>query len=304
MVNSVLPSYSQELPHHVKRAAPSDAVVYDIELNYDFTLIKRDAGDVYIRLDYSNMPNYWDEIVQAKPPLVGRSLDAEILDRRWWSSRLPQWRSKIDRVRAGDAERPVISEQIDVTLFDANQANQCKSDNDKAGLSPGDDGFLKARIVGLLDARMRFGFTFVGKLSPVFELDEAYGFFDTSVDLNAQLDFDGKGKLAIHGDAFAGKSIFGAPLTAYGFSHPGIVSLSPSLDVLATVIGQGEIDGKFVAELAGGNGFIDDRRTFTTQGQPESLNQVLDDGGPGNFPELFFDGYVIVSCCRIMTDEG
>ena len=100
-----------------------------------------------------------------------------------------------------------------------------------------------------------------------------------------------------------GKSLFGAPLTPYGFSHPGIVSLGPSLDVLATVIGQGEVDGKFVADLAGGNEDGDDGNAFTTQAQPEFLNRLMGSGGPGKFFGLEFNGYVAVSCCDIMADE-
>lgn len=42
---------------------------------------------------------------------------------------------------------------------------------------------------------------------------------------DGRVGFGGNGKLSIHDEAFKQKSILPEPLTAYGFSHPRIVSL-------------------------------------------------------------------------------
>lgn len=50
-----------ELPHHLSKRAPAAPRVY--ELRYDYNLRKlrqRDNSDVYVRMDISNHPGYWN----------------------------------------------------------------------------------------------------------------------------------------------------------------------------------------------------------------------------------------------------
>ena len=139
------------------------------------------------------------------------------------------------------------------------------------GCKDGKDGsFLNVKVKGKVNLRVRFGFTFVGTISPTFRLEEAYGFFDSSVVHDGSVEFDGRGKINIQGNQFKQKSILPNPLKNYEFSHPGIVTLRPELDILATMIGEGELDGKFTADFAGGN-----EDTFTTFNQPKGLGVSL-----------------------------
>ena len=69
------------MPAHVKRDVPPKSTLYDIELSYDFSLAKRDGGDVFVRIDYSNMGGYWEQIVKADPD-TGKKRS---LDKRFWS---------------------------------------------------------------------------------------------------------------------------------------------------------------------------------------------------------------------------
>ena len=278
-MHSIQPSLSQDLPSHVKRAAPPESIVYDIELSYDFSLVKRDAGDIFIRIDYSNMNGYWENIVQAD------AIKKRSLDRRFWSKNLNDWKSVINGEgselglrQTGIATPSMQIDDVNALLIGAGKNDECKSDSD--------DGFLSVKVTGKVDVRMRFGFTFVGTISPNFHLEEAYGFFDSAVEHDGVLEFDGRGKLSMQDETFKQKSILPSPLTAYEYSHPGIVSLGPELDIQATVIGEGEIDGKFSAEFTAGNG-----DTFTTYNQPKELGDIT--GGPGNnLPEDAFQGYV------------
>lgn len=272
VIHSIQPSLSQKLPDHVKRAAPLESVLYEIELNYDFSLVKRDAGDIFIRIDYSNMGGFWENIVKADPASKKRSLA-----NRFWSARVHDWKSKFEVIRSGGIALPSMKfENLDALIIGAGKDKKCKG--------KGDQGFLSVKVQGDIDLRMRFGFSFVGKLSPNFHLEEAYGFFDTSVVHDGRVEFDGNGKILIHGDAFKQRSILPKPMTAYRFSHPGIVSLGPELDMLATVNRYGELDGKFSTSFFRGN---DD--TFVTYNQPKSLGDPT--GGPGNaLPDNAFKG--------------
>ena len=278
-MHSIQPSLSQKLPNQIKRAAPPEFIVYDIELSYDFSFVKRDAGDIFIRLDYSNMNGYWEKVVQAD------AIKKRSLDKRFWSKNLKDWKaiingenSELGLRNAGVTTPSMHIDDVNALLIGVGKNDKCKSDSD--------DGFLSVKVTGKVDVRMRFGFTFVGTISPNFHLEEAYGFFDSAVEHDGTLEFDGRGKLSMHDETFKQKSILSSPLTAYGYSHPGIVSLGPELDIQATVIGEGEIDGKFGAQFIAGNG-----DTFTTYNQPKELGDIA--GGPGNdIPVDAFTGYV------------
>lgn len=280
VVHSILPSFSQELPAHVKRAMPPESIVYDIELSYDFSLVKRDAGDIFIRIDYSNMGGYWENVVKADPNtnVLGRIHKREnTVDKRFWSAKASDWKTNMDYVRNTGIGKPTMKvDDVNALILGVGKNDECQSD--------ADDGFLSVNVKGKLDLRMRFGFTFVGTLAPNFHLEEAYGFVDSSVQHDGTLDFDGRGNVSIHGEGFKQKSILPKPLTAYEFNHPGIVRLAPQLDVLATVIGDGEINGKFSADFVAGND-----ETFMTFNQPKSLGEIK--GGVANLlPDDAFEG--------------
>lgn len=113
------------------------------------------------------------------------------------------------------------------------------SDNNCSG---GNDGFLNLRLSGSVKSSIKWGVTLVGTIAPSLHLEEAYSYFDSNPKLSGTLTFNGKGVLAIGG----GKSIeplFSSPITNYEFSHPGIVSFSPNLQIQAQLVGSGQIDG-------------------------------------------------------------
>lgn len=51
------------LPYYVARSVSWDAEILEAEILYNFGLVKRDSGDIYIRIDYLNSMGYWDSIV-------------------------------------------------------------------------------------------------------------------------------------------------------------------------------------------------------------------------------------------------
>jgi len=89
---------------------------------------------------------------------------------------------------------------------------------------------------------LKWGVTLVGTLSPSLALEEAYSYFDSDLTFDGTLDFDGRGVLKIDGGN-PEKPIFSSPITNYQFSHPGIVSFSPQLNVDVQLLGSGQIDG-------------------------------------------------------------
>lgn len=51
-------SANQTIHNSLARALPDTATVFDISVSYDFSLAKRDSGDIYVRIDYSNSDDY------------------------------------------------------------------------------------------------------------------------------------------------------------------------------------------------------------------------------------------------------
>ena len=81
----------------------------------------------------------------------------------------------------------------------------------------------------------------MGTIAPSLSLEEAYSYFDSNPKLTGTMTFDGRGVL----DIGAGESalLFQSNLTNYDFSHPGIVSFQPQLNVEVQLVGSGEING-------------------------------------------------------------
>jgi hypothetical protein len=56
VVHSLKDSDDQSLPNHLYKRKATTKTIMDLEFSYDFGLMKRADEDVYLRIDYSNMP--------------------------------------------------------------------------------------------------------------------------------------------------------------------------------------------------------------------------------------------------------
>ncbi|CAI4214313.1 unnamed protein product [Parascedosporium putredinis] len=86
------------------------------------------------------------------------------------------------------------------------------------------------------------------KLSGTFE--EAYGYFDSELDLEAKLEVAGQGMVQIPG-ALGSKSLFNLDVSGLGFSHPGIVRFTPNLNIDVDLLGDGALDGPYGGNILG-----------------------------------------------------
>ena len=139
------------------------------------------------------------------------------------------------RVLADQDFNPALEkDNFDVLLYgDDGTDNACTG---------GDDGFLNLRLSGSVKSSIKWGVTLVGTISPSLNLEEAYSYFDSNPKMTGTLSFNGKGTVNIDGGSLE-KPLFSSPITGYEFSHPGIVSFSPSLQITAALSGSGQIDG-------------------------------------------------------------
>jgi len=93
VVSMAQASQSYQLPHHHVRARSlenNENEVYELKIDYNFHLIKRDDGPINMRIDYTNLLPYWDEITDSDPSAKKRSANKrsvhEKLSRDEWKS--------------------------------------------------------------------------------------------------------------------------------------------------------------------------------------------------------------------------
>lgn len=155
VAHDMRPSLDQDLQYHLRRSAPENAVVHDLEISYDFTLTKRDSGDIYIRIDYSNSYDYWKQIVQGDP-VTKRSGG-----KRLYSPKEDAWKSIYDTLR--DDSRPG---QGSLNYEHFNQLLVAEKGPDSCG----NNSFMRVNVGGSITEKIKFGYSFVGIISPNFEI--------------------------------------------------------------------------------------------------------------------------------------
>ncbi|KAF4833579.1 Chitotriosidase-1 [Colletotrichum siamense] len=225
----------------IKRGAPANAKVMELEYSYDFSRVaKRDSGDIYFRVDYSDTHKYYEQVVEAAAAKRKRDdADGHPLESRFWSKLSSVWKTIIEGIRTtayNENTQPAIKKSDFTSLIYGNDG----SDNDCE-----DDGFLKISLSGSMSNKMRFGFTLVGTISPTLSVEEAYGYFDSDLLMSATLSFDGKGVLDINSGDGVARDMFSSAITNFEASQPGIVSFSPSLNCEVSLRGSGAIDAQF-----------------------------------------------------------
>ncbi|GAB1217038.1 hypothetical protein ATERTT37_006259 [Aspergillus terreus] len=253
------------VPHHrLTKRAPLGARVFELTYSYNFSKVKRDSKEIYLRVDYGDRQEYWDEVVEA--PHQKRDLHP-----RFWSKSWRVWKEMLNKFRSKTYEsntKPYLSiPEFDVPIYQAGgEIHGCK-----------DSGWLNIGLKGYMVSGLRFGYTMVGTISPELRLEEAYGFFDSSPLMKATLSFDGKGILDIDSHRSLQLDLLSSPITDFEASHPGIISFSPQLNAGISMVGQGEIDAKFDVRFE--NSVAD---TLTTNAPP-SIGEFKGDAMPRTF---------------------
>ncbi|KAJ0322115.1 hypothetical protein Brms1b_002330 [Colletotrichum noveboracense] len=225
----------------IKRGAPANAKVMELEYSYDFSRVaKRDSGDIYFRVDYSDTHKYYEQVVEAAAAKRKRDdADGHPLESRFWSKLSSVWKTIIEGIRTtayNENTQPAIKKSDFTSWIYGNDG----SDNDCE-----DDGFLKISLSGSMSNKMRFGFTLVGTISPTLSVEEAYGYFDSDLLMSATLSFDSKGVLDINSGDGVARDMFSSAITNFEASQPGIVSFSPSLNCEVSLRGSGAINAQF-----------------------------------------------------------
>ncbi|OAK93414.1 hypothetical protein IQ06DRAFT_236443, partial [Phaeosphaeriaceae sp. SRC1lsM3a] len=246
--------------HLVKRGLES-APVYDFTFDYNFGVFEKraDKSNVLLRIDYSDDPGYWSEIVSAPHDKRKRDLEVEELfdgdhkawlyhtwhkekrtmshhelQARWWSGNVREWYEdsmhKIDKDYTGVRHRVV--DTMNVPLFD--EKLKCPD-------WPGAELKFKAWAELNVDIDTAAGVTVIGTLGDLKSFEESSSWFRTRGRVDASLHFRAKGTLSFHTGQV---ELFGAHNFGASFRVPGIVTIGPDFRVLGSLAGDATLQMK------------------------------------------------------------
>jgi len=273
--------------------------IVELDMSYDFSLVeraKRDVNDVFIRVDYSNIPGYWNAMVDSPGR---RQKKRSRIDKRFFSSNPEDWKMKFDTLPKNS--RTPFTAYFETHLYDEVMLCDGQKDNQ-----------LKIRMSkpGRASGESRWGYTSVGTLRP-FKLEQAYGFFDNDIELSVELEVKALG--AIHAKAAHG-FMFNSNIVGKTFDVPEIISFRPEFQVQVDLNANIELDASFnvLMETSTPDSFVQTFPSSVRDATGSTRNDIKmhpygDSTGIQNFGEGRFDlalTPMMMMSIRVQTRAG
>lgn len=147
-------SMDQYVPEHIAKRSPTSQV-FEFSFDFNIGLMRRDTNNTSVRLDYSNLPGYWDSIVDSP------GIQTDNLEKRFFGPRHSHWRSQYESTEfAYSSELATrIHEVIDAPLFWQAEEDCPHGTNLRFG-----EGF-GAYVDGHIDANLYYGFSMIGTMN-------------------------------------------------------------------------------------------------------------------------------------------
>ncbi|KAJ7864454.1 hypothetical protein B0H14DRAFT_2736332 [Mycena olivaceomarginata] len=238
-IASLTPHPNQDIlsPYHQSQK-PSTEQVYSLKFDYNFAAIPASNGPIYMRADVTDMPDYWDTVVESPPErkrwlkergLEKRGLEKRGLEQRWWGS-FKNWLSKMTTVEKDTSVSRNFHWSDTVRAF-------LRFLNRPSISSSGPSFTKKSRL------NSRYGFYLQATVVPP-SVQAAYLYF--SADAKAHGQFTLKGEAVVQYDSsniqFAS---FGFP----GLYYPGLLTVGPTLTLNGYITGHISVSGEFTSSV-------------------------------------------------------
>lgn len=188
---SLTRSFNQTLPKHIAERIPTSDV-YDFQFDYNIGLVKRDTGRLSIRLDYSNVPGYWDAVVDS-PGKEKRDLNT-LVDRFFDNGKKDDWYSKFNGLQFKKNNGLSVSEKLNNLVFHNGQI--CEY-NDPDALNNTVGESISLATEGNVSTTLHYGFSMIATWQPGSELkiDQAAGFVRAEGETDLTFKLGGTGVL-------------------------------------------------------------------------------------------------------------
>ncbi|KAF8214839.1 hypothetical protein K438DRAFT_1955885 [Mycena galopus ATCC 62051] len=211
---------------------------YSLSFDYAFTDISEDNGPVYMRADMTDMPGYWDSIIDS-PPDAGttsvRKRDLNFHQPRGWDSRMEKrwfgsftsWLAKLNTLSTGDSISRNYHWSDTYTIF--HQEESC----------PNFQSSLDISVSGFAAVNSQFGYYLEATIVPP-AVQQAYVYFKAAA-------------FTITGIASASWNSGRYELVNFGFPglyYPGLLTLGPSLHLYGELSGQLSLSGTYKTSVS------------------------------------------------------
>ncbi|KAJ7155607.1 glycosyl hydrolases family 18-domain-containing protein [Mycena filopes] len=211
---------------------PAAEPVYSLQFDYNFAAIPASNGPIYMRADVTDMPDYWDTVVDS-PPERKRWLQERGLEERWWGT-FKSWLSKMTTVEKDTSVSRNFHWSDTWTIF--HKEVSCPG-------PPQFEASIDVSLTGQASLNTRYGFYLQATVVPP-AVQAAYLYF--SADAKAHGLFTMKGEATVQYDSsniqFAS---FGFP----GLYYPGLLTVGPTLTLNGYVTGSLSVSGQFTTSI-------------------------------------------------------
>lgn len=165
------------------------SAVYDFTFDYNMSLVRRDAGKLSIRMDYSNVPGYWKAIVASNGVLQKRRLQ-DLVD-RFFAEKSEDWFDQFSGISVDESSSLAAVEKQDLTKLLYYNGKTCNGDNGEEGQG------LAVAITGEANVEFFHGFSLIATWDPAGEVEvrQSAGFLQLSGETEAFFTVAGIGKM-------------------------------------------------------------------------------------------------------------
>ncbi|KAI5116231.1 hypothetical protein M0805_001223 [Coniferiporia weirii] len=224
------------LPAEHKARKRSTEKVYSLKFDYEFLAIPEDNGPVLMRADITDIPGYWDAIVDSAPDSTTTRKHKRNFhqpheyDKRWFGP-FDEWLAKLTTVTSSNSISRNFHWADTYTIF--HQEEQC----------PNFQSSLDISVSGFASVSSSFGYYLEATIVPPDVL-QAYVFFRAGAQAQASFTIQGLAEASFDSNRYELAS-FGFP----GLYYPGLLTLGPSLHLYGEISGQLSLSGTFTASV-------------------------------------------------------
>ncbi|OAF98482.1 uncharacterized protein CC84DRAFT_1075110, partial [Paraphaeosphaeria sporulosa] len=228
---SMEPEYTpKDLPGWAIRKRAFDGVprngIYRVKIDYNFNLIRRDDGPVNMRVDYTNLQGYWDDVTDEP----GSTKHKPHLGRRWWG-KFTAWLEKLTTItKEGAGNLPMGLSKV-FNIYSGRL--QCANPSGVT-ITAGLDITADVR----LQMGTRYAYYFSGTVVPPNIID-TYVFLGAQPSISSTVEIRGNAQLEYESEV---KKLI-STITYPGLSIKGIATVGPSLDLLGQIYGKITVAG-------------------------------------------------------------
>ncbi|KAF7554596.1 hypothetical protein G7Z17_g2800 [Cylindrodendrum hubeiense] len=184
---SLTPSQDQNVPVELALEGPVSAV-YDFSFDYNLGLVRRDAGKLSIRMDYSNVKGYWNAVVDSNGKSKRHLQD---IVTRFFSDNRDDWSHKFQTISVSRDDDLGNVPKRDLTKLISYEGQMCSANDGPEGQA------IAVAIEGEVDATLFYGFSMIATWDPAgkVEIHQSAGFIDVDGETDAFFTVAGIGTL-------------------------------------------------------------------------------------------------------------